>query len=360
MSTLDRIPFGRLAVIGTIGSVATCYFRIVLLELVWQGDSAPFELNPHVQAAVMTAFAVLALVGLYFDRKDHGSVLPLVVGIIGVSIIVGTLYVHYRADVEFTGYIMLIVAVFLNQTIQLKRLNRTVQALNVELTERAREAHEATGAKSRFLANLSHELRTPLNAIIGISRDVDSHARIVAAGRHLLALVDDILDLSKIEANRMELDSQPVDVEGLLRDIELTVRPLAERNGNALEVSGDDAVGAVMGDQLRIRQAILNLASNACKFTQNGRVAIEAVRDRDDGSEWVRFIVRDTGVGISADDLAHLFEEFSQARNRGNASGGTGLGLAISQRLCNLMGGNIVVESTPGSGSTFTVRLPGA
>jgi len=156
------MPFGRLAVIGTIGSVATCYSRIVFHELVWQGDSAPPDINPHLQAAIMTGFAVIALVGLFLDRRQHQSSIPFAVGLLGVLIIVGTLYVHYRPDIEFTGYITLIVAVFLNQTVQLKRLNRAVEALNTELTDHAREAQQATGAKSRFLANMSHELRTPL------------------------------------------------------------------------------------------------------------------------------------------------------------------------------------------------------
>ena len=368
----DKLPFGRLAVVGTIGSVAACYFRIILVEFVWRGASAPPDINPHVQAAIMTAFALLAIVGLFLDRRHHQSSVPLVVGILGVAIVVGTLYVHYRPDIEFTGYIMLIVAVFLNQTIQLKRLNREIEALNVELTERAREAHEATAAKSRFLASMSHELRTPLNAIIGISEmlheealedgspDVDSHARVFAAGRHLLALVDDILDLSKIEAGRLELESKNVDVVELVKDIEMTVRPLAERNGNSLEVSCDNGVDAVRGDPLRIRQVVLNLASNACKFTQSGRVAIEVADQRDADGDWVRFSVTDTGIGIDADRIGSIFDEFSQAQSPGSKYGGTGLGLAISQRLCSLMGGEIIAESVPGSGSTFTVRLPGA
>ena len=368
----DRIPFGRLAVIGTIGSVATCYSRILFLELVWLGESAPPEINPHVQAAVMTAFALLALVGLFLDRRRHESSIPLVVGLTGVLIIVGTLYVRYRADVEFTGYLVLIVAVFLNQNVQLKRLNRAVEALNIELTERAREAQQATGAKSRFLANMSHELRTPLNAIIGISEmlhedaveegsaDVDSHARIVAAGRHLLALVDDILDLSKVEAGRLELESEAVGVAALMNEIEMTVRPLAERNRNVLEITLDGTVDAVRGDPLRIRQVVLNLASNACKFTESGRVSISVDGFRDAAGEWVRFVVSDTGIGIDADRIGSIFDEFSQAQSPGSKYGGTGLGLAISQRLCNVMGGEIVAESTSGSGSTFTVRLPRA
>ena len=369
----DRIPFGRLAFIGTVGSLATCYLKILLLVFVWLGAATVPQINPHVQAAIMTLLALVALVGLYLDRRRHGSNLPMVVGSAGVLIIVGTLYVYYKPEIEFTGYLVLIVAVFLNQNVQLKRLNRTVAAMNAELEKRAGEAERATVAKSRFLTNMSHELRTPLNAIIGLSEmlhedavaDGDSeriqaNERIVGAGRHLLALINDILDLSKIEAGRIELNIEPLDTARIMNDIEMTVRPLAERNDNGLEVSCDAGVGSVRGDSLRLRQALLNLAANACKFTDGGCVRIEAVRDRSPDGEWVRFVVKDTGIGIDADKLDSVFEEFSQARRADTDLGGTGLGLTISRRLCRLMGGDITAESTPGEGSTFTIRLPGA
>ena len=369
----DRIPFGRLAFIGTVGSLATCYLKILLLVFVWLGATTVPEINPHVQAAIMTILALVALVGLYLDRRRHGSNLPMVVGTAGVLIIVGTLYVYYKPEIEFTGYLVLIVAVFLNQNVQLKRLNRTVAAMNAELEKRAGEAERATVAKSRFLANMSHELRTPLNAIIGLSEmlhedavadgdteRIQANERIVGAGRHLLALINDILDLSKIEAGRIELNIEPLDAARIMSDIEMTVRPLAERNGNGLEVSCDAGVGSVRGDSLRLRQSLLNLAANACKFTEGGRVQIEAVRDRSPDGEWVRFVVKDTGIGIDADKLDSVFEEFSQARRADTDLGGTGLGLTISRRLCRLMGGDITAESTPGEGSTFTIRLPGA
>jgi signal transduction histidine kinase len=372
-SAASRAPFGAIAIGATIGSLATCYIKIVFLALIWLGSPAPPELNPHVQAAIMTLLALTALTGLYLDRKSHGSNLPLVIGIVGVILIVGTLYIYYKPEIEFTGYLILIVAVFFNQNTQLKKLNRTVAAMNAELADRAREAEQATGAKSRFLANMSHELRTPLNAIIGISEmlhedavatgsveDIKSHERIVRAGKHLLDLINDILDLSKIEAGRFELETGPIDVTELLSDVEMTVRPLAEQRGNELVISHDSDIGVVQGDALRVRQALLNLASNACKFTEQGRVGIEAVRDESDEGDCVRFIVTDTGIGIAAEDLDNIFEEFSQVRDAGGKFGGTGLGLTISRRLCNLMGGDIMAESTPGSGSRFTIRLPAA
>ena len=268
---------------------------------------------------------------------------------------------------------MLIVAVFLNQNVQLKKLNESVAAMNVELAQRAREAERATGAKSRFLANMSHELRTPLNAIIGISEmlhedavadgskdAVDSHVRIIRAGRHLLALINDILDLSKIEAGRIELDIEPIDIGQLMSDVEMTVRPLADQKSNELAISFDATVGEVQGDPLRVRQAILNLASNACKFTDKGRVSIDVVREHTEEQDWIRFIVKDTGIGIAPEELDGIFEEFSQVQDKDGKFGGTGLGLTISRRLCQLMGGDIAAQSTLGSGSTFTIRLPAA
>ena len=369
----DRIPFGRLAFIGTVGSLATCYLKIVFLVFVWLGATSPPDINPHVQAAIMTLLALIALLGLYLDRRRHGGNLPLVVGVVGVLIIVGTLYVYYKPEIEFTGYLVLIVAVFLNQNTQLKRLNATVAAMNAELEARARDAERATVAKSQFLANMSHELRTPLNAVIGLSEmlhedaitegdedRIEANERIVGAGRHLLALINDILDLSKIEAGRIELNIEAVDVSRLMGEVEMTARPLAEQNGNRLEVRYADEVGSLLGDVLRVRQAILNLASNACKFTRDGRVRIEATRERGEDGDWVRLSVEDTGIGIDPEKLESVFEEFSQVRHAGGDFAGTGLGLTISRRLCRLMGGDITAQSTPGEGSTFTIRLPGS
>ena len=370
---LNRVPFGSIATFGTIASLATCYLKIILLVVVWLGATSPPTINPHVQAAIMTLFALAAVAGLYLDRMRHHRNLPLMVGAVGVIMIVGTLYIHYQPEIEFTGYLILVVAVFLNQNVQLKMLHETVAAMNVALAQRARDAEEATGAKSRLLANMSHELRTPLNAIIGISEMLhedavadgsaeiaSSHERIVRAGKHLLGLIDDILDLSKIEAGRIELDSVSVDVAQLMADVEVTARPLADKGGNKLEIQCDASVGAVRGDPLRIRQAILNLASNACKFTENGRVSIEVVKDHAEEGDCIRFLVKDTGIGVAPEKLDVIFDEFSQVRDATGKYGGTGLGLTISRRLCNLMGGDITAESTLNAGSTFTIRLPAA
>ena len=367
----SKMPFGRLANIGTIGSLATCYAKIVSIALIGIGFTALPDINPHVQAAIMTIFALAAAVGLFWDRARHQRVGALIVGVAGVALIVGTLYGYYMPELEFTGYLLLVVAVFLNQNFQLKNLHQIVVSMNTELAERAEEAEQATEAKSRFLASMSHELRTPLNSIIGISEMlheeaadegsrelVEAHERIVRAAKHLLSLVDDILDLSRIEAGRVELEMQRIDIAELMRDVEVTVRPLAEKRGDELEMVCDAGIGTMQADPLRLRQVIINLAGNACKFTENGRVTIEALREAPAERSGVRFVVRDSGIGIPPEDLQRIFEEFSQVQGTRGAFGGTGLGLTISRRLCNLMGGDITAESTPGRGSTFTVRLP--
>jgi CheY-like chemotaxis protein/nitrogen-specific signal transduction histidine kinase len=241
-----------------------------------------------------------------------------------------------------------------------------------ELLKAKYVAEEASRAKSTFLANMSHELRTPLNAIIGYSEMLEEEAndsatvetvqdlqKIKSAGKHLLALINDVLDLSKIEAGKMSLHLETFDVSEMIEEIATTLQPAIEKNGNTLWVHLAEEVGMMRADITKVRQILFNLLSNACKFTDHGTISVDVDRSTEEGQDWLRFRVTDTGIGISAKQKENLFQEFVQADTSiARKYGGTGLGLAITHRFVQLMKGRIEVESQTDEGSTFTVHIP--
>jgi len=291
----------------------------------------------------------------------HGHRALLAIPLVREDTLIGGLVVNRRRPGAFAPEVVELLTTFAAQSALAIQNARLFKALEV-----------ASRHKSEFLASMSHELRTPLNAIIGYSEMLQEEAaddeqesfvsdlgKIKAAGKHLLELINAVLDLSKIEAGRMELYLEDFDVAPLIRDMAAVIQPLAEKNGNRLDVTCAPDVGAMHADVTKLRQAVFNLLSNACKFTERGTVSLAVSREAKPTGDWVRFIVTDTGIGMTAEQMAKLFQEFSQAdASTTKRYGGTGLGLSLSRRLCRMMGGDVTVESEPGHGSTFTIRLP--
>ena len=260
--------------------------------------------------------------------------------------------------------------------VSLRKLNESleerVRLRTVELAEARDRALEASRAKSAFLANMSHELRTPLNAIIGYSEMLEEDAqeqeqletaedlgKIQTAARHLLELISGILDLSKIEAGKMQIYLEQFEVRRLLDDVKATVAPLVGKNGNKFVVDLSPELEMMLGDQSKVRQVLVNLLSNAAKFTHSGEVGLKARSEEIEGRTFVVFAVSDTGIGLSEEQQIAVFLPFTQADSSTTRKfGGTGLGLTIGVRFCELLGGTLTVESVLGQGSTFTARFP--
>ncbi len=251
-------------------------------------------------------------------------------------------------------------------------LEETVARRTEELKHAMEAAESASQAKSGFLANMSHELRTPMNAIIGYSEMLMEDAeddgneeaaedlkKIHSAGTHLLSLINDVLDLAKIEAGRMDILLEDFDIGEMVTSVVTTIDTLVKKNANRLMVDVEDGIGEMRADVTKVRQGLFNLLSNAAKFTHEGEIGLTVASERDDDGEWIRMAVSDSGIGIPEEKIDHVFDEFSQADETTTRDyGGTGLGLPISRRFCQMMGGDITVTSVVGEGSTFTIRLP--
>ncbi len=293
----------------------------------------------------------------------------LVVPLLRPEGIVGLLVVRRHAPGQFAKESIELLQTFAAQSVLAIENAR----LFSEVEEKGRQLEIASHHKSQFVANMSHELRTPLNAIIGLSEMMFTNAarfgtekaieplrRVNRAGTHLLGLINQVLDLSKIEAGKIDLNPETVSLAPLIDEVVGTARQLAEQNKNRLTVDCPREMPPITVDPMRLRQILLNLLSNACKFTKEGEVGLAVSQVARDGKNWIDIAVRDSGIGMTPDQVGKLFQEFTQAdASTARKFGGTGLGLAITQKLCRMMGGDVVVTSELGKGSVFAVSLPG-
>ena len=340
----NPIRFG----LGSVGRAAATRAPIEVTDILEEEDSGATRLRPLLR------------------RLGYRSVLA--IPLLREGQVMGGLSVYRREAGSFSTEVVNLVQTLATQSvlaIQNARLFR-------EIEDKSQQLQIANQHKSEFLANMSHELRTPLNAIIGYSEMLEEEAadldqktfipdlqKINGAGKHLMSLINNVLDLSKIEAGKMDLYLENVEIVAMIQEVIATVKPLIEKNANSLQVHSADGLGQMRSDVTKVRQMLFNLLSNASKFTERGTITLRVGREIVNGGEWISFSVSDTGIGMTAEQTSKLFQAFTQADTSTTRKyGGTGLGLAISRQFCHMMGGKITVESQPGEGSTFTIRLP--
>ena len=363
--------------VASIGATLAALLVITVVRLVVPLDAAPFLLFLPVifilslalgwQPGILGLLLSDALAVYFFHRDRGGSPLTssqiialleyLFVGLAMVSVCDALRRAIIQTDMTMADLIM----------------SRTALEAAKEEADAARDAAEvANRAKSAFLANMSHELRTPLSAVIGYSEMLEEEAedagektmlidlgKIKSNAKHLLSLINDVLDLSKVEANKMDLYVETIDVEDFVRDVAGTVDALVAKKSNVLILDVGDVTGTLSTDATRLRQCLFNLVGNAAKFTEGGRITLRVRKELVTGVEWLSFAVLDTGIGMTPEQLSRLFQRFVQADETTTRKyGGTGLGLALSRAFARLLGGDISVESTEGEGTCFTVRIP--
>lgn len=364
---------------GALGSIAISFSH----EALWVANKKALEMGIRIALVGMTVIAVVGLISGFFLTRRLDLLTAAARDLASGDLFART-ELRGGDEIGMLGKTFDQMADNIRQTVadlrgSEEKLRRAHDDLEQRIVERTAElavardqAMDASRAKGSFIANMSHELRTPLNAIIGYSEMLLEEAsekpdheqsgdlgKIRGAAQHLLALINDILDLSKIEAGKMELQVEDFDVLAMIHTVAATSEPLVTRNNNRLVVNIVPNAGSMHSDATRIRQALLNLLSNASKFCRDGTITLEVCEQKSGAQDGLRFSVSDTGVGIAPENHRKIFAAFTQEDvSTTRRYGGTGLGLTITQRFCHMMGGDIALDSAPGVGSTFTITLP--